>query len=78
MKWINVRDKLPRSEKPVWIYWRDQEVLIGWYTYYGKEREEREGTDLANEGWYSTEHEKCRYTNWWMPIEPKPEPPEEE
>lgn len=72
-EWISVKDRLPRPFKNVWIYWRDREVLIGHRTYHGKE----ELDQPANEGWYSIEDEKCRWTNWWMPIK-KPEAPKDE
>lgn len=63
-EWISVYDQLPNPFTPVWIYWRDREVLIGCYTYEGKDTEECE----PNSGWYSYSDEKCRSTNWWMPI----------
>ncbi len=72
MDWINVKDRLPQPDEPVWIYWRDREVQIGWRTYHGKEAIECE----PNEGWYSWEDGKCKWTNWWMPITNKPKPPE--
>ena len=70
-EWISVLDRLPDFEEPVWVYWKDSEVLIGWRIY------KREETQRANpyEGWYSWEDNKYRWASWWMPIEPKPEPP---
>jgi hypothetical protein len=68
--WIKVTDKLPKLFENVWIYYRDREVLIGYRTYQGKHTIECP----ANEGWYSIEDEKCRWTNYWKPIE-KPNPP---
>lgn len=72
MKWISVKESLPLANQPVWIYWRDREVLIGWRTYHGREAVE---CDPA-EGWYSWEYDKCRYANWWMHIENRPDKPE--
>lgn len=77
MEWISVRDRLPKTDEPVWIYWRDRDVVIGWYTLYGEERERKIQQDLQHEEWYSWEYEKCRWTNWWMPIGDKPSVPEE-
>jgi len=71
-EWISVKDKLPKPFEPVWIYWKDDEVLIGYRTYMGKE----EINQLPEEGWYSIEADKCRWTNYWMPIE-KPRGPNE-
>lgn len=70
MDWIKVTDRLPKPFEPCWIYWRDRDVLIGWRTYQTDE----EFSQPPEEGWYSTEDEKCRWTNWWMPIK-KPQPP---
>jgi hypothetical protein len=70
MEWINVRDRLPKPFQNVWIYWRDREVLIVHRTYIVED----ETKQPPNEGWYSIEDEKCRWTNWWQPI-PKPNPP---
>jgi len=72
-EWTNVKDRLPKPMERVWIYWRDNEVVVGFRTYQGKEEIEQP----PNEGWYSLEHDKCRWTNWWMPIE-IPEPPKVE
>jgi len=69
--WINVKDRLPSLEEPVWIWWKDREVVIGWKTTSDCEPEEC---------WYSFHGgDKCRYTHWWMPIDlnTRPEPPKE-
>lgn len=29
MDWISVKDRLPNLDEPVWIYWKDREVVIG-------------------------------------------------
>lgn len=71
MKWISVYERLPDNDTPVWIYWKNREVLIGQYTYTGREKLECDPT----EGWFSFEDNKYRYNSWWMPIGPKPEPP---
>jgi len=71
MKWISVIDQLPKAFEPCWIFWRDRQVLIGWRTV-----EPTEAGAEPNELWYSTEDEKCRWTNWWMPIQ-KPGKPNE-
>ncbi len=72
-QWTNVEDKLPRPFEIVWIYWRDREVALGCRTYEGKEELEM----LPQEGWYSIEHQKCRYTWWWQSYRiEKPRPPE--
>lgn len=73
MEWISVKDKLPKPDEPVWIYWKDRDVLIGWRTYHGLEA----FLCPPSEGWYSWEDEKCRWVNWWMPIDNKPLPPKE-
>lgn len=76
-EWINVKDSLPDPYEAVWIYWRDSEVVLGCRTYEGKEAI----LCPANEGWYSFEHEKCRWTYWWQRIYSgnidKPNPPKE-
>jgi hypothetical protein len=79
MEWVNVKDSLPEPWTVVWIYWRDREVLLGCRTYEGRESKECDPT----EGWYSFDYEKCRHTNWWMPINgssydkpPSPDQPE--
>ena len=70
-EWISVKDQLPGDQEPVWIYWRDKEVVIGWKTYrHGK----------PSENWYSYHGgDKERWTNWWMPIDlkQKPKPPQD-
>lgn len=68
MEWISVKDRLPAQHEPVWIYWRDKQVVIGWRTLgdFG-------GT--PSENWYSYEGgDKERWTNWWMPIDYKNKP----
>ncbi len=67
MKWINVKDELPKPFEVVWIYWRDREVLFGCRTYIDEEQE-KYNCD-PSEGWYSFEDEKCRWTNWWKRID---------
>lgn len=71
MEWISVEDRLPQLNEPVWIYWRNREVVIGWKTTLQGE---------PSEGWYSFHGgDKCRWAKWWMPIDlkNKPEPPKE-
>lgn len=72
--WINVQDEVPPPWLVVWVYWRDREVLLGCKT---EKRDECEPTDC----WYSFEDGKCRFTNWWMPVNAGtfdgPEPPKE-
>jgi hypothetical protein len=70
--WISVKDRLPNLKEIVWIYWRDQEVLLGCKAYE---------TNEPQHGWYSFGHMKARYTRWWMyhedcPFAP-PNPPTE-
>lgn len=78
MEWINVKDSMPEPWDVVWIYWRNQEVLLGCKTYEGAEYR----NCSPSEGWYSFEHEKCRGTNWWLPVTrasfDKPDAPKEE
>ena len=65
-EWTSVYDSLPDDNEPVWIYWRDREVVIGWKTY-------RHGD--ASEDWYSYQGgDKCRWAKWWMPIDLKNRP----
>jgi len=74
MEWINVKNSLPTPYQVVWIFWRDSEVLLGCRVYEGIE----ETRCPPSEGWYSFEDEKCRWTDWWMPITSsldKPKPP---
>jgi len=72
MNWISVKDQLPKPYEIVWIYWRDREVLLGCRVYEGREEKEC----AANEGWYSLEDEKCRFSNWWQYYRiDKPEAP---
>lgn len=66
MDWIDVNKELPKPFEVVWIYWRDREVLLGCRTY----RDEEEIRCPPNEGWYSFEDEKCRWTNYWQRIGP--------
>jgi len=63
-EWISVKDKLPDEYDVVWIFWRDREVLLACRTCEGREHLECEPT----EGWWSFEDDKCRWTNWWMPV----------
>jgi hypothetical protein len=69
MEWISVYDSLPPVDEPVWVYWRDRKVLIGWKSCLD--------SDPANE-WYCWEDGKFRWTYWWMPISGKPTPPTED
>lgn len=66
--WISVYQKLPALYTPVWIYWRNEEVVIGQRMGYQTE---------PDWGWYSFEHDKEKWTYWWMPISKKmyPQPP---
>ena len=69
--WINVEDRLPNLDEPVWIYWKNREVVIGHKTAIDCE---------PSECWYSYQGgDKCKWTNYWMPIDKKirPKPPEE-
>jgi len=59
MEWIHVNEKLPPLHCPVWIYWRDREVLIGYRVYEGEN---------PSDAWYSVEDGKMRWANYWMPI----------
>ncbi len=68
-EWISVKERLPKPYKPVWIFWRDREVLIGW-RIPGECCEEQ-----PSWGFYSWEDEKVKWANWWLPIGNKPEPP---
>lgn len=70
-EWISVNERLPYPFEPVWVYWRDRQVVVGYRTYTGKDSVDQP----AYEGWYSIEDGKGRWANWWMPIE-KPKPPE--
>jgi hypothetical protein len=63
-EWISVKDRIPNPFEVVWIYWRDREVLLGCRTYVDVEAIKCE----PSEGWYSFEDEKCRWTNYWQPI----------
>ncbi len=65
-EWIHVTEDLPKAFEPCWIYFQDKQVVIGCRTY---EPDQYEPT----EGWYEYEN-KCRWANYWMPIE-KPKPP---
>lgn len=71
-EWVNVKDRLPKPMQKVWIYWRDREVVMGRRIYEGEE----ELNQPPEEGWYSFEDDKCRWTNWWMPLN-KPKPPQD-
>ena len=66
--WISVYEKLPNPMEVVWIYWRGKEVLLGY-----KIIEEVESP--ADEGWYSLEDDKVKWTKYWMPLK-KPQRPE--
>lgn len=71
MEWIKVSDRVPDVEEPVWVYWKGKEVVIGWKTAYDCE---------PSECWYSHHGgQKCRNSDWWMPIDlnTRPNPPEE-
>lgn len=74
--WIKCTDRLPNPFEPVWIYWRDREVLLGCRTYQG---EEAIICDPC-EGWFSFEDDKCRWTHYWMKVDQsnfdRPNPPE--
>lgn len=71
MNWINVNDSIPEPYTIVWIYWRNNEVLLGC-------RVNNEGDPTQN--WYSFDDEKCKWANFWLPIESgnldKPNKPE--
>lgn len=74
MKWINVKDELPKPFEVVWAYWRNREVLLACKVDNINHCE-------PEECWYSFEDNKCRWVNYWMRVESnldKPEPPEEE
>lgn len=71
-EWISVKDRLPKPFEIVWIYWRDETVVLGFRSYTGKEHLECP----PDEGWYSYEYEKSRWTKWWMPLD-RPDPPKE-
>ena len=58
--WISVKDSLPDPWHVVWIYWRDREVLLGCRTIV---------EENPSDGWYSFDDGKCRWTNWWMPVD---------
>jgi len=76
MEWISVKERLPEDDIPVWIYWKDREVLIGQYSYQGEDRNlDFSSTDDYSLGFYSFEDNKCRAVKWWMPITNKPMPP---
>lgn len=63
-EWISVFDELPPAFTPVWIYWRDREVLLGCYTYEGEDVPPK-GDECCAEGWYSFDDEKVRWCYWW-------------
>ncbi len=67
-EWISVKEKLPHQWEKVWVFWRDREVHVGYRTYAIDEYE-------PNEGWYSLYDEKCRWANYWMPLN-KPKKPQ--
>jgi hypothetical protein len=77
MEWISVKDKLPKPFEVVWIYWRDREVLLGCRTYSGEESIQCE----PSEGWYSFVDDKCRWVNYWKPVDAmnldRPNPPKD-
>lgn len=78
MKWINVKQDLPKPFEVVWIFWRDREVLLGCRTY----EDDPEGLKYdPSEGWYSFEDEKGRWTNFWQRVDSsnldKPKSPHE-
>jgi hypothetical protein len=60
-EWTSVYNELPKPFEVVWIFWRDREVLLGCHTY-------EHGEGEPNEGWYSFEDEKCRWTHWWQRV----------
>lgn len=59
-EWISVNEKLPKLFEVVWIYWKDREVLLGCRVDLDSE---------PSEGWYSFEDDKCRWSNWWIPVD---------
>lgn len=68
--WINVHERLPNPFNPCWIFWKGKKVVIGWRTY-----EVEEAINCPpDEGWWSVEHEKCKWATHWMPID-KPKSP---
>lgn len=73
-EWISVKDKLPKKNELVWIYWRDREVLIGYRYHHEDEYDPEEG--WISVLWVSVLDEKARWANYWMPI-PIPKPPKE-
>lgn len=67
-EWINVNDKLPSQDEPVWIFWRNEEVVIGWRTL-------SQPVGIPHEHWYSYHGgDKERWTYFWMPIDLKNKP----
>jgi len=62
MKWIGVKDELPKQFEVVWVYWRDREVLLACRTHKPNEYE-------PCEGWYSFEDDKCKWVNWWQRVD---------
>jgi hypothetical protein len=71
MEWISVKDKLPKEGEIVWVYYRDKHIHVG-YRVYDPLNTEYDPID----GWYSLEDEKCKWANYWMPIQ-KPKKPGE-
>ncbi len=63
-KWISVHEQLPPPNEPVFIFWRDRYVVIGWREAYAYQ----ENDSSPEEYWYSPEFEKSRWAKWWMPI----------
>lgn len=60
--WISVEKRLPELFEIVWIYWRDNEVVLGCRCNDGQ------NSDNDPEwGWYSFSHEKSKWTHFWMP-----------
>lgn len=67
-EWTNVKDDLPEQFEVVWVYWKNQEIVLGCRCM-----EE----SYPNTGWYSFAHEKIRWADFWMRIKSldKPSPP---
>jgi len=67
MKWISVRQRLPKPFHPVWIFHKDNEVIIGYRALLINSRS-------PEEGWFTFTDNNVVWTNYWMPLV-KPNPP---